>query len=266
MSLQDSIEEIIGGVPATFGIAACSLSGGETVLINERDVFPSASVIKVPMLVEIMFQRDEGRLSLDEMFTLRESNKVEGSGVLRDLHEGLEVTLRDLAALMIIVSDNTATNMIIDRIGTDAVSDRMRVLGLKTITLARKMYDWEQQKLGKENVISAYEMMLLLRWLAEGRISSKSTSEEILGIMARQQYRDKIPLLLPEDTRVANKTGSITRVTHDVGVVYTTNGPYILCALAGDVDDKPQAERAIAEVSRRMYDHLGAPTSSSACA
>ena len=260
MSLQDSVEEILGGVPATFGIAACRLSGSEAVLINECDVFPSASVIKVPMLVEIMFQRDEGSLSLDEVFTLRESDKVAGSGVLRDLHEGLELTLRDLAVLMIIVSDNTATNMIIDRIGMDAVNERMRGLGLGTVTLARKMYDWEQQKLGKENVISAYEMMLLLRWLAEGRISSKSTSEEILDIMARQQYRDRIPLLLPEDTRVANKTGSIAGVTHDVGVVYTPAGSYVLCALVRDVDDKPQAERAIAEVSRRMYDHFTGTT------
>lgn len=260
MLLQDSIEEIIGSVPATFGIAACHLSGGETVLINENEVFPSASVIKVPMLIEIMFQRDEGRLSLDETFVLPESDKVAGSGVLRDLHEGLELTLRDLAVLMIIVSDNTATNMIIERIGMDTVNERMRGLGLKTVTLARKMYDWEQQKLGMENVISAYEMLLLLRWLAEGGISSKSTSEEILDIMARQQYRDKIPLLLPEDTRVANKTGSIAGVTHDVGVVYTPNGPYVLCALARDVDDKPQAERAIAEVSRRMYDHFTGTT------
>ena len=256
MLLQDSIEEIVGSVPATFGIAACHLSRGETVLINEREVFPSASVIKVPMLVEIMFQRDEGRLSLEEIVTLREADKVPGSGVLKELHEGLELTLRDLAVLMIIVSDNIATNMIIGRIGTDAVNERMRGLGLKTVTLARKMYDWKQQKLGKENVISAYEMMLLLRWLAEGRVSSKSTSEEILDIMARQQYRDKIPLLLPEDTRVASKTGSIARVTHDVGVVYTPAGSYVLCALAKDVDEVLRAERAIAEVSRRMYDHF----------
>jgi beta-lactamase class A len=256
MSLRDTVEAILGSAPATFGIAACHLSRSETILINEHEVFPSASVIKVPILVEIMFQRDEGRLSLDETFSLRESDKVAGSGVLRDLHEGLELTLRDLAVLMIIVSDNTATNMIIDRIGMDAVNERMRGLGLTSVTLARKMYDWEQQKLGNENLISAHEMMLLLRWIAEGRISSKSTSEEIIEIMARQQYRDRIPLLLPEDIRVANKTGSIARVTHDVGVVYTPDGPYVLCALARDVDEVFRAERAIAEVSRALYDHF----------
>lgn len=256
MSLIDTVEAILGSTPGRFGIAACHLSRGDTVLINEHEVFPSASVIKVPILVEIMCQRDEGRLSLDEVFTLRESEKVPGSGVLMDLHDGMQLTLRDLAVLMIIVSDNTATNMLIDRIGMDAVNERMRGLGLTSVTLARKMYDWEQQKLGNENLISAHEMMLLLRWIAEGRISSKSTSDEIIGIMARQQYRDKIPLLLPEDTRVANKTGSITGVTHDVGVVYTPDGPYVLCALAGDVDEAPRAARTIAEVSRALYDHF----------
>lgn len=256
MSLHDSIEAVIDGVPARFGIAACHLARDETILINEHEVFPSASVIKVPMLVEIMFQRDEGHLSLDQVTPLREQDKVPGSGVLRDLHDGLQLTMRDLAVLMTIVSDNTATNMIIDRVGFDAVNKRMRGLGLPTITLARRMYDWEQQKLGKENIICASEMMHLLRRIAEGRISSKSTSQEILDIMARQQYRDKIPLLLPEDTRVANKTGSITRVTHDAGVVYTPGGPFVLCALAKEVDDVLRTERAIAEVSRALYDHF----------
>ncbi len=260
MSLQDSVQAVLGGVPATFGIAGCHLATAETVLINEHEVFPSASVIKVPMLVEVMYQRDEGRLSLDETFTLRDADKVQGSGVLKELHDGLQLTLRDLAVLMIILSDNTATNMIMDRIGMDNVNERMRGLGLRTVTLARKMYDWEQQKQGRENLISAYEMMLLLRMIAEGRISSKSTSQEILDIMARQQYRDKIPLLLPEDTRIANKTGSITRVTHDVGVVYTPDGAFILCTLAKDVDDVRRAERAIADVSLTMYNHFVAAT------
>lgn len=255
MSLQDSVQAILGSVPATFGIAACHLSGDEAVFINEHEVFPSASVIKVPMLVEIMFQRDEGRLSLDEMFTLLDELKVSGSGVLKELHDGLRVTLRDLAVLMTITSDNTATNLVMDRIGIDNVNQRMRSLGLKTIILARRMYDWEAQRHGRENLISAHEMMLLLRWIAEGRISSKSTSDEILDIMARQQYRDKIPLLLPEGTRVANKTGSITRVTNDVGVVYTPDGPYVVCALAKDVDNVLQTERAIAEVSLAIYKH-----------
>lgn len=253
MSLQDSVQAIISGVPAHFGIAACHVSGETIILLNEHDVFPSASVIKVPMLVELMFQRDEGRLSLDEVFRLREADKVAGSGVLKELHEGLQVTLRDLAVLMIILSDNTATNLVVDRIGMENVNERMRGLGLKSITLARKMYDWERQRLGQENLITPHEMMHLLCAIAAGRISSKSTSEEMVDIMARQQYRDKIPLLLPKDTRVANKTGSISRVTHDTGVVYAPKGPFVLCVLASEVEDVRRAERAIAEVSLAVY-------------
>ncbi len=256
MSLQESVRSIIGRAPATFGIAACHVSGEAVVLLNEHEVFPSASVIKVPMLVELMFQRDEGRISLDEVFTLRDAHRVAGSGVLKELHDGLQVTLRDLAVLMIILSDNTATNMVVDRIGMENVNERMRGLGLKSTVLARRMYDWERQRLGHENQITPHDMMSLLCSIAQGRISSKSTSEEIVDIMARQQYRDKIPLLLPEDTRVANKTGSITRVTHDAGIVYTPQGPFVLCAFARDVDDVRQTELAIAEVSLAVYNDV----------
>ncbi len=99
-------------------------------------------------------------------------------------------------------------------------------------------------------------MMQLLTWVAGGRISSKSTSNEIVDIMAKQQYRDKIPLLLPEDTRVANKTGSIAGVTHDVGIVFAPGSPYILCVMAKNIQDKLRVERAIAEASKAVYDHF----------
>ena len=256
MSLHGSIQEILSEVPGVFGVATHHPAKGKPILINEHEVFPAASVIKVPILVEILLQRDEGRVCLDERIPLRDRDKVDGSGVLKELSEGTELTLRDLATLMTVVSDNTATNMIIERIGTEAVTDRMRSLGLERTVLARKMYNFAQAALGKENTCTPYEMMRLLTWVAEGRISSKSTSDEIIGIMAKQQYRDKIPLLLPDDTRVANKTGSITGVTHDVGIVFAPGGSYVLCTMVKNIEDKLQAERAIAEVSKAAYEYF----------
>lgn len=256
--IDSAISSILGSIEGVFGIAAWHTGREERILINETEVFPTASVIKVPILVDLYCQRDEGRLSLDETMQLKDEWKVDGSGILKELHVGLELTLLDLATLMIVISDNTATNMIIDRLGTESVNRRMRALGLQSTVLARKMYDFEQAALGKENLCTPQDIMLLLKLMAEGKISSKSTSMEMLEIMARQQYRDRIPLLLPEGTRIANKTGSITGVAHDVGVVYTSGGPYILCVMSKGIADKIAADRAIAEVSKVIYDHFTA--------
>jgi len=256
MPIDTVISSILQPAAGTFGVAALQLESHESILINEDAVFPSASVIKVPILVEVFCQRDEGRLSLDETVRLTDECKVDGSGVLKELHAGLEFSLLDLTTLMIVVSDNVATNMIIDRLGTDSVNQRMRAFGLERTVLARKMYDFEQAALGKENLCTPREMMLLLRLMADGEISSKSTSTEMLEIMARQQYRDKIPLFLPEGVKVANKTGSISSVTHDVAVVYVPSRPYILCVMAKGFSEKTMADRAIAEVSKVVYEHF----------
>ena len=255
-SIENVITGILQPVAGTFGISACHLKTGEEININENEVFKSASVIKVPMLVELYCRRDEGGVSLDEVIELKDEYKVAGSGVLKELHAGLQLTILDLSTLMIVVSDNTAANMLIDRLGPEAVTERIRSFGLKDTILSRKMYDWEQAALGKENLCTPREIALLLKLMAEGRISGKSTSMEMLEIMARQQCREKIPLLLPEGVRVANKTGSLTGVTHDAAVVTAQEHEYVLSIMARDVADMVAADRAIADASRAVYEHF----------
>lgn len=254
--IEKAIVEFLQSVAGDFGFVAWHLGRDEKIMINEHAVFPSASVIKVPLMVELFCQRDEGKLALDEMLTLKDDEKVDGSGALKELHGGTQLTLLDLISLMIVVSDNTATNMLINRIGVDCVNERIKGFGLENTILARKMYNWEAAKAGKENRCTAHDLASLLKLMCEGQISSKLTSMEMVDIMARQQYREKIPLLLPEGTRIANKTGSLTGVTHDVGIVYGPAGPYLFCILTKDVSDVPKAERTIAEVSRIVYGHF----------
>ncbi len=255
IGIEEQITSTLGPLAGTFGIAASDLRDRK-ILINEHEVFRSASVIKVPLMVDLFCRRDEGEVSLTEMMMLKDEYKVSGSGVLKLLHDGAEFTVLDLITLMIVISDNTATNMLIDRFGVSSCNERMRSLGLRGTVFARKMYDWEAANAGRENLCTAHDMAALLSIMADGRIPSKSTSTEMLDIMARQQYREKIPLLLPEGTRVANKTGSLDGVTHDVGVVYGPSGPYVLSILTKDVSDVIAAERAIAEVSRLVYGHF----------
>jgi beta-lactamase class A len=254
--IDKQIQGLLEPLTGTFGFTAWHPGTGERIAINDREVFRSASVIKVPLMVDLFCRRDEGEVSMSDTFILRDECKVDGSGVLRELHAGAELTLMDLIALMIVLSDNTATNMLVERYGTNSCNERMRGFGLENTVFARKMYDWDAAKAGKENLCTAHDLAVLLDMMAAGRISSNSTSTEMVEIMARQQYREKIPLLLPEGTKIANKTGSLTGVTHDVGIVYGPGGPYVLTILTKDVSDVVAAERAIAEVSRLVYGHF----------
>lgn len=258
-SITTQISGILGPVSSTFGVAAWDFERDRRVFINENEVFPSASVIKIPIMAHVFCLRDEGRISLDETVLLRDEDRVDGSGMVKELHAGVELTLLDLTTLMIVTSDNTATNMLIDRIGMESVNSRMRSLGIEKTVLARRMYDWESRKRGFENLCTPHEIALLLKVMVEGGISSKSTSTEMLEIMARQQCRERIPLLIPEGTRVANKTGSIPGVVHDAGVVYGPSGPYALCVMTRGVSDAVAADRAIADVSRLVYDRFSSP-------
>ena len=256
MRIDKQIKGLLEPLTGAFGFAAWHPGMGERIAINDREVFRSASVIKVPLMVDLFCRRDEGEISMSDTFTLRDEHKADGSGVLKELHAGTELTLMDLIALMIVVSDNTATNMLVDRYGMDSCNERMKRYGLEQTVFARKMYDWDAAKAGKENLCTSHDLAALLDMMATGQISSNSTSTEMVEIMARQQYREKIPLLLPKGMKIANKPGSLTGDTHDVGIVYGPGGPYVLSILTKDVPDAVAAERAIAEVSRLVYGHF----------
>ncbi len=254
--LRNKIVHMLGEVAGEFAVAVRHVLTREEILINEKAVFPSASVIKVPIMVELFCRRDAGNLSLSETVLLRDADKIDGSGILKELHPGIEVTIEDLIVLMIVLSDNTATNLLIQQIGMESVNECISHMGLTGTVLARKMYDWQAVKEGRENTCTAGDMCDLLDLLARGRISSNSTSMEMVAIMARQQYTNRIPLLLPAETTVANKTGSLTGVTNDVGIVYGPTGPYAVSILLKGVSDIIGADGMIGKVSKIVYNHF----------
>src|SRR5262249_21295988 len=156
---------------------------------------------------------------LRETLTLREEEKVAGSGVLKELHAGLAFALEDLARLMIVISDNTATNMLIDRLGCDAVNARMQNLGLDQTRLERRLFDMEARAPGFANGISPADMALLLLKMERRELISPDACEAMLAIMRRQQVSSKMPRLLPPDTPIAHKTGTVSNASHDVGII-----------------------------------------------
>ena len=207
----------------------------------------AASVIKLPILVEAFRQARDGLLSMNESVSIRPEQKMPSCGALTYLHDGLTVTLRDLCVLMIIVSDNTATNILIERLGIENVNATMRALGLEKSTLRRLLFDMEAAGRGLENTITAWEMGQLLEMLYKGECVSPEADAEMLGILKNQRLNGKMPFFLHE-LEIAHKTGEDDGITHDVGIVYAAH-PLILC-FASNHTDVPAFERFIQDAAR----------------
>jgi beta-lactamase class A len=257
MPLAETVARLAEECEGTVAVAAVQVPSGRRLERESGRPFPSASVIKVPILAALHAEAAAGRISWDETVVLTEAAKVPGSGVLRELHEGLQVTLEDLARLMIVVSDNTATNLLIDRISTGTVNDLLAGLGYTVTRLGRKMYDFAARDRGLENQCAAGEMTDLLVRLERRELVSAEASEAMLAVMKRQSSVSKIPRLLPPDTIVANKTGEITGVSHDVGIITAEGGAIALSVLTQGARDRVAAEDAIGRIARTITDAWG---------
>jgi beta-lactamase class A len=255
--LARAVEGIAAEIGGTVGVAARDLRRGRALDLNAGERFPSASVIKVCILVELLARAEAGEVRLDDRVRLADAQKVPGSGVLSMLHEGTELTLEDLAHLMICVSDNTASNMLIDRLGCDRINSRLRILGLEKTELGRKFYDFEARDRGLDNWASAGELADLLVGIERRQVVSPGACEKMLAIMRKQQFDTRIPRLLPPDTPVANKTGSITGVCHDIGVIYAPSGPLVLAVLTRGIEQAAAADGGIRHIARLVYEHWG---------
>jgi beta-lactamase class A len=257
MDLEKIIDRLAEECGGTVAVAALHLPTARRIKRHAERSFPSASVIKVPILAALHAEAETGRLSWEERISLTEEKKVPGSGVLREIHPGIELTLEDLARLMIVVSDNTATNLLIDRIGTDIVNALLDGQGSQSTRLERRMYDFAARDRGLENRCAAGEITDMLVRLERRALVSPTASEAMLAIMRRQAYVSKIPRLLPPDTPVANKTGEITGVSHDAGLIYAPSGPIALTILTEGARDRVAAEDTIGRIARTLYDAWG---------
>jgi len=266
--------ETFGG---RIGVAARNITTGETVAINEDSLFPTASVVKLPVLVELFYKFHDQELSPDQPISLADSVKKPGSGVLQFLHAGQTLKLIDIATLMIILSDNTATNYVIDQFADrhddklEAVNRRMRSLGLQHTKLLNKLYSFATKKKTEEaqrfgiGVSSPGDMALLLEKLAHSEVVDKATSDPIIGILKNQQDISMAARLLPFDSDstlwIANKTGSLEDRKIDVGIVSCSHGTYvyaIFCDQSKDLGEQVdnKATLAVARVSKMLYDYF----------
>jgi beta-lactamase class A len=199
------------------GAFAADADGDPLFCENEDDLFPSASVIKVPLVMTLYADAARGLLDLDERVPVGE--RVDGSGVLRHMRDLDRLSLRDLAMLAIIVSDNTATNRLIERVGVERVGERLREWGCAKTNLSRRMYDFEAAKRGHENVMTARETVSLLLRLHRGECEDRATSDAVLAVLEQCQDRTMLLRYLPYGVKVPHKTGTLDESRNDAAVV-----------------------------------------------
>ncbi|MBP1660732.1 MAG: beta-lactamase [Candidatus Aminicenantes bacterium] len=251
-----AVRAVEGGLDGVLGIALKDLATGKTFLLNEREVFPQASSIKIAVLLETFKQAEEGRLKLDEFIALEESRKVEGSGVLFHLgRPSLSLSIRDLAVLMVVLSDNTATNILIEKVGLEAVNKRMDALGLPKTRLRRKMMDLQAAAEGRENVSTPLEMMTLLERIWKGSAIGEPYRKDLLAILAIPKD-SPLRAGVPEGVDVAEKPGELEAVRCDSGIVMLSGRPYVLCVMTTYLKRDADGNQAITAVSRIVYEHI----------
>lgn len=269
MSLRDAIQDVIDRTGARFGVALHHIESGEEVMIDADAYYPLASVVKVPILVEAAFQLQAGHLSLTERWPLRTEDKNLPSGILTFMEDGLMPTVRDLITLMIIISDNTATDMLIKHLSKDAINQRMRTLGLEHIHLSmtvrdlfedllpnadptQDLYELEQEvehqglrRSGRaylltpeNNVGTPRALTHLMRLIFAGQAPDPTIGKDVLDVLLQQQLNERLPRFLPSGTRVAHKTGTLSGVRNDSGIIYARDDSHVALTVFTRWDDE----------------------------
>jgi beta-lactamase class A len=250
-------------------IAIKHLETGESFYLNADETMPTASLIKLAVMIEAYQQVTEGKIKLSDPVILRQADKVEGSGILTDhFSDGATFPLRDAVRLMIVFSDNTATNLVLDKIGIDTTAKRMEAWGLPNTKIHAKVFRGNTTSVFPERTkkfglgsTTAREMVSLLEKLHAGQLVNPESSKEMLAHLKKCDDKEKFSRFLPPGTVVAHKTGSVSDVRTDAGILYLKKGPVAVCVLTAQNEDKTwRADNAgnllCAQVGKALYEHF----------
>lgn len=266
-SLRPELEARIARHRGTVALSVVDLETGESLSIRGDEPFPSASIIKLPVLVELFQQVEDGRLRLEDPVVFIEADKVPGSGILQHLSAPHQMTLGDAALLMIILSDNTATNLVLDKVGLRAVGERMEKLGLPRTKVHSNVYrratsiSMDSSMVYGLGVTTADEITRLLSLIYRGEAVSPAASEAMIEILKKQVFVEGMPRRLADDVVVAHKTGSLNASRHDCGIVYSADRDFALCILTKENVDQSwridnEAQLLISDLTRMIHQHL----------
>jgi len=252
--LERRVHDIAAHVDGVVGYEVLDLTSNERFGQLERAVFPTASTIKLAIVYELFKQADEGRVKLDDRITLDRAKAVGGSGVLAAMGTPT-LSIRDYAALMVMLSDNTAINVLIDLVGAGSVTQRMAGLGLGATKLRRRMMDLEAARRGDENVSTPAEVVRLLQILHTGNGLTPASRDQALDLLKKTKI-SRLRAGLPPGVEAANKPGELEGVRVDAGIVFAKNRPYALCMMTTYLKSEEEGEHAIVDISRAVYEYF----------
>ena len=267
MSLSERIAEIDQAFSGTVGVTAINLTSGERLEYNGALSFPPASTVKLPVLYEVFRGASEGRWNLDDMLTLTAGNVVEGSGVLLDLTPGLRLSIRDIATLMIVLSDNTATNMLVDLVTVDAVNRSLLELGVEGVRINRKIGMNMEVPLGEA---APAGMARLMELIARHAVLTPQDCLAMIDILKRQKHKELTNRYIPETddeddmppVRIASKSGWVRGTRNDVALIWAPRATYVLSMFSKGCKDRRfyhdnEAAIALARISQAVYEAWG---------
>lgn len=254
--LENNIKEKTAKFGQETGLIIKDLSTGWTISVNEDKLFPSASLVKVPIMATIFSLSAEKSLNLQQRLVLANKCRVLGSGRIKDYAAGTKFNIDYLIEAMITESDNTAANMLIDYLGLEQLNNYFKKLGLNNTNIARKMMDFKNRQEGIENFTSVRDVAYLLEEIYNNKLINKDFSQKCLEILKKQKARDRIPAKLPANTVVAHKTGLEKGVCHDAGIVFTPNGDFLICVLTRhNYKFAAPAKKFISQVAADTYNY-----------
>ena len=252
---KKKIEKIISQVEGNVCINFYDLNKNNGFSVNGDKKVLSASMIKLLILAELMKKIFENKFSLSDTVMMANFMKIGGDGVLKELNTGHHFTLKELATLMIIVSDNQATNILIDFLGMENINQLGKELDLKETFLGRKMMDAEARKKGYDNYICADDISLLLKLIYQEKLINKEASQLMLDILLRQQQGERLQRYLLSDIKIAHKCGDLDNLENDGGIIWLGDRAYILVVLTNGMPNL-QCKQIIGKISKFVYDKM----------
>ena len=251
--LERDVRAVADRLDGVMGVAILDLTSGETILLHPDDVFAQASSIKIAVLAELYRQDQQGGAKLSDTYVVRREDLVPDSDIMGGLTPGkTTVTNQDLATMMMAVSDNSATNVLIDHVGMEKVNAMLESLGLHRTRLRRKMMDLQAAKQGNENIATPREMMTLLAAIHHGKLLDQPHTDAFFKMLATHKD-DYAARALPDDVVAATKPGALEAVRNSSGVIFAPGRPFVLCVMTAYDRDERAAEAAIGEVAAAAY-------------
>lgn len=254
--LQADIRQVDQQLDGVLAVAVKDLTSGEEYFLRGDEVMPQASSIKIAVLANLYLQAQQGKLKLTDPYVVRKEDLVPGSDIMLGLTPGVtHLTLRDLATMMVAVSDNSATNVLIDRVGFDHVNAMLDSLGLHNTRLRRKMMDLKAAGEGRENVSTPREMMTLLETIYRGKLLNKEFTQDFITVLSTHKESSMLQAL-PDDVTAANKPGELEAVRNDSGIILIKNRPFILCVMTTYLRDEKDGSAAIRRITTLAYSYF----------